>query len=75
MYRSLEIVHIMPENGWTKNRTRISIRTGKTAVREILGTTYNATGKLTNIPTPLRLSGRHFPEYLLHTEKKSNPMR
>ncbi|KAF2894023.1 hypothetical protein ILUMI_12150 [Ignelater luminosus] len=35
----------------------------------------SATGRPSVIPTPLRLTGRHFPEYIPGTEKKNNPTR
>ncbi|KAF2879502.1 hypothetical protein ILUMI_26671 [Ignelater luminosus] len=35
----------------------------------------SATGRPSVIPTPMRLTGRHFPEYIPGTEKKNNPTR
>ncbi|KAF2888882.1 hypothetical protein ILUMI_17291 [Ignelater luminosus] len=35
----------------------------------------SATGRPSVIPTPPRLTGRHFPEYIPGTEKKNNPTR
>ncbi|KAF2893788.1 hypothetical protein ILUMI_12384 [Ignelater luminosus] len=35
----------------------------------------SATGRPSVTPTPLRLTGRHFPKYIPGTEKKNNPTR
>lgn len=38
-------------------------------------TNISRSGRPSSVPTPLRLSARHFPDFIPPTEKKTNPTR